>query len=129
MTALARSHDGLPGVEMRSPGLIARQSAVRRRQRNVLDEITRRWGGLTLLQCAVLYVVGLHAEGDGVFRLPAIKIVHIVGGGSDVRCAAIPRELAEFGLLEDAGGRNGIRWWRLSRLGQAVFREIAGEGE
>jgi len=92
--------------------------------------IGRRWAGLTMLQCAVLYVIGFHVDEDGVFRIPAHRIGMLIGRGkgSDSRCAAIPAELAEFGLLEVMSGRRGAtRHWQLSRLGAAVFRELAGE--
>lgn len=89
--------------------------------------INRRWGGLTLLQCAVLYVIGFHVDEDGVFRLPSSKIVHFIGRGSGQSCVRIPHELAEFGLLEAVGGKGTVNHWRLSRLGKAVFRELAGE--
>lgn len=100
-------------------------SVVRSRDAEAL--ICRRWGGLTLLQCAVLYVIGFHAEEDGVFRLPASKIQHFIGRGSGPSCVRIPHELEDFGLLEVIGGRGWVNHWRLTRLGQAVFRELAEE--
>jgi len=89
--------------------------------------LDRPWGGLTLLQCAVLYVIGFHVDEDGVFRIPAHRIAMLIGKGSDSNCAAIPKKLADFGLLEEAQGKEGVRHWRLSRLGNAVFRELVGE--
>jgi len=92
--------------------------------------IGRRWAGLTRLQLAVLYVIGFHVDDDRVFRIPAHRIGILIGRGkgSDSRCAAIPLELCEFGLLHEGPRRaGGVRTWRLSRLGEAVFRELIGE--
>jgi hypothetical protein len=91
--------------------------------------LDRPWAGLTLLQQAVLYVIGFHVDEDGVFRIPAHRIALLVGRGSDSRCAAIPKQLAEFGLLDEVPGKEGVRHWQLSRLGHAVYREISGGKE
>jgi hypothetical protein len=136
MTATARRLDhALPRVEMRSPALIARQEATMRAQRlmphpnDVLPFLATRWGGLTLLQCAVLYIVGFLADADGVFRMPASKIYHHIGRGSEMRCASIPHDLVRFGLLEDAGidrATGIVRHYAITRLGWSVLAEIAG---
>ncbi|MER2535501.1 MAG: hypothetical protein ABTQ31_10110 [Rhizobiaceae bacterium] len=88
--------------------------------------VAERFAGLSLMQAGVLYVIGFHAEEDGVFRLPAKKLIHFVGHGSESRCAAIPRDLERFGLLERVDGP--LPGWTLTRLGRAVFRELAGDG-
>ncbi|RWC29825.1 MAG: hypothetical protein EOS70_23335 [Mesorhizobium sp.] len=84
-------------------------------------------GTLTELQCGVIYVLGFHAEEDGVFRLPATKLGIILGKGSQNHVASILPVLAERGLVEVVQGRNGARHWKLTWRGQSVFREIAGE--
>jgi hypothetical protein len=47
-------------------------------------------GTLTELQCGVIYVLGFHADADGVFRLPASKIGLILGKSSQNHIASHP---------------------------------------
>lgn len=84
-------------------------------------------GGLTLLQAGVVYVVGFHADADGICRLAPVKFAMIIGRGSRNHVAAILPALAEKGLVEPVTEKGGTRRWRLTWRGQLVFKEIAGE--
>lgn len=93
-------------------------------------------GTLTELQCGVIYVLGFHAEEDGVFRLPATKISLILGKSSENHIASILPVLEERGLAECVGGRGGgvlggpaVRHWKLTWRGQSVFRQLTEERE
>lgn len=92
-------------------------------------------GTLTELQCGVIYVLGFHAEADGVFRLPAVKIGIILGKGSETHVARILPVLEERGLVACVGGRGSIhgglpvRHWKLTWRGQSVFRQLTEEAE
>ncbi len=92
--------------------------------------IAQRVAGLSLLQSGVLYIIGFHAGEDGVFSMPANKLVLFVGAGSESQCGKIPRELERFGLVEEVKtSRFAWRSWRLTRLGREVFRELAGASD
>ncbi|TIO62958.1 hypothetical protein [Mesorhizobium sp.] len=86
-------------------------------------------GTLTELQCGVIYVLGFHADDDGVFRFQATKISLILGKGSQNHVAAILPVLVERGLVEQVNGRLKNRHWKLTWRGQSVFRELTEERE
>ncbi|WP_406871605.1 hypothetical protein WHT83_14895 [Aminobacter sp. P9b] len=87
--------------------------------------------GLTQRQCGVIYVLGFHADDDGVFRKP-IKVIGLVlrGDGSTVGdIGVVLSALRIKNLTEQVPGRDGARHWRLTKAGQSVFDEISEEGE
>jgi hypothetical protein len=92
-------------------------------------------GTLTELQCGVIYVLGFHAEADGVFRLPASKIGAILGKSSEAHIASImpvleTRELVEcVGAKALAFGGKPVRHWKLTWRGRSVFRQLTEEDE
>lgn len=86
-------------------------------------------GTLTELQCGVIYVLGFHADADGVFRYQATKIGLILGKGSQNHVASILSVLVERGLVEQVSGRLKNRHWKLTWRGQSVFRELTEEPE
>ncbi|TIN87537.1 MAG: hypothetical protein E5X94_01470 [Mesorhizobium sp.] len=86
-------------------------------------------GTLTELQCGVIYVLGFHAEADGVFRFQTTKIGLILGKGSQNHVASILPVLVERGLVEKVRGRDGARHWKLTWRGQSVFRQLTEEPE
>lgn len=86
-------------------------------------------GTLTELQCGVIYVLGFHAEADGVFRLPAAKISLILGKSSQSHLASILPVLVERDLVGQVRGTAGARYWKLTWRGQSVFRQLTEEAE
>lgn len=86
-------------------------------------------GTLTELQCGVIYVLGFHADGDGVFRYLSTKIGIILGKGNENHVASILPVLVERGLVEEVSGRNRNRHWKLTWRGKSVFRELTEERE
>jgi hypothetical protein len=86
-------------------------------------------GTLTELQCGVIYVLGFHADDDGVFRFQATKIGLILGKGSQNHVASILSVLVERGLVEQVSGRLKNRHWKLTWRGKSVFRELTEERE
>jgi hypothetical protein len=86
-------------------------------------------GTLTELQCGVIYVLGFHADDDGVFRFQATKIGLILGKGSQNHVASILSVLVERGLVEQVSGRLKNRHWKLTWRGRSVFRELTEERE
>ncbi|TIX28265.1 hypothetical protein [Mesorhizobium sp.] len=86
-------------------------------------------GTLTELQCGVIYVLGFHADGDGVFRYQTTKIGIILGKGSQNHVASILPVLVKRGLVEALRGKDGARQWKLTWRGQSVFRELTEERE
>lgn len=84
-------------------------------------------GTLTELQCGVIYVLGFHADDDGVFRYQTTKIGLILGKGSQNHVASILPVLVERGLVEEVGGRLKNRHWKLTWRGMSVFRELTEE--
>jgi hypothetical protein len=84
-------------------------------------------GTLTELQCGVIYVLGFHADDDGVFRYQTTKIGLILGKGSQNHVASILPVLVERGLVEEVGGRVKNRHWKLTWRGKSVFRELTQE--
>ncbi|MCV3209621.1 hypothetical protein OHD62_17405 [Mesorhizobium sp. YC-39] len=93
-------------------------------------------GTLTELQCGVIYVLGFHAEQDGVFRMPATKIGMILGKSSEKHVATILPVLEARELVECVGGRKDVvlggptvRHWKLTWRGQSVFRQLTEERE
>ena len=85
-------------------------------------------GTLTELQCGVIYVLGFHADDDGVFRYQTTKIGLILGKGSQNHVASILPVLVERGLVEEVGGRRKNRHWKLTWRGKSVFRDLTEEG-
>ncbi|MDG4903188.1 hypothetical protein P9279_22010 [Mesorhizobium sp. WSM4962] len=86
-------------------------------------------GTLTELQCGVIYVLGFHADDDGVFRYLTTKIGIILGKGSQKHVAAILPVLVERGLVEEVTGKSRNRHWKLTWRGLSVFRELTEERE
>lgn len=83
--------------------------------------------GLTLLQAGVVYVLGFHADADGICRMPLTHFAKLIGHGSDNHVAALLPVLAEKHVVRPLVEKNGVRRWTLTRLGQSIFRELAGE--
>ena len=83
--------------------------------------------GLTMLQAGVVYVLGFHADADGVCRLPPSAFAAIIGRGSQNHITTILPLLAERGLAESVREKARVLRWKLTWRGQSVFRELAGE--
>ena len=84
-------------------------------------------GGLTMLQAGVVYVLGFHADADGVCRLPRKAFADIVGHGSQNHVASILPWLTGRDLALPVREKAGAVHWKLTRRGAAVFRELAGD--
>ncbi len=83
--------------------------------------------GLTLLQAGVVYVLGFHADADGICRLPAVHFAKLIGRGSDKYVAAVLHVLAEKQVARAVTEKNGVRNWTLTELGKSIFRELSGD--
>ncbi len=83
--------------------------------------------GLTMLQAGVVYVLGYHADADGICRLPAVHFAQLIGNGSANYVAGLLHILAERDVTRSVIERNGARHWTLTKLGQSIFRELAGD--
>lgn len=83
--------------------------------------------GLTMLQAGVVYVLGFHADADGICRMPAVHFAKLIGHGSDNHVAALLHILAEKRIARAVVEKNGVRRWTLTQLGKSIFRELAGE--
>lgn len=84
--------------------------------------------GLTQRQCGVVYVLGFHADEDGVFRKQLIKIGIILNGVEITSIGDVLAALSRKGLVDQVRGREGKRHWQLTRSGRRVFKEL-NEGE
>jgi len=87
--------------------------------------------GLTSLRCAVLYVLALHADADGVVQLSARALARLCGGGSHAGILSAMDALAERGLLLNlapAGHANQPRICRLTPQGLAVAADLGDLG-
>lgn len=93
--------------------------------RRVFDSFPQ---GLTQRQCGVIYVVGFHADEDGVFRKQLIKIGIILNGVEITSIGDVLAALGRKGLVKQVPGREGKRHWQLTRSGRRVFKELS-EGE
>lgn len=94
--------------------------------RRVLDSFPQ---GLTQRQCGVIYVLGFHADEDGVFRKQLIKIGIILNGVEITSISDVLAALGRKGLVEQVRGREGKRHWQLTKLGRFVFKELSSEDE
>lgn len=83
--------------------------------------------GLTQRQCGVLYVLGFHADEDGVFRKQLIKIGLILNGMEMPSIGNVLAALRDKGLISEVPGKGGRRQFQLTRSGHRVFKELSDE--
>lgn len=83
--------------------------------------------GLTQRQCGVVYVLGFHADEDGVFRKPLKAIGLILNGLEMPSVGNVLDALGGKGLISEVPGREGKRQFQLTRSGQRVFKELIDE--
>lgn len=83
--------------------------------------------GLTRLRCAVLFVLALHAEADGICRMSANQISVLIAASSSGSVSGALIAMEERGLIERVTGDGSYRnaaHWRLTKAGQVIAERL-----
>lgn len=88
-------------------------------------------GQLTLRQCAVIHLVGIHAGLDGWCHLTMAALTGLLRHESKMLVPDVLHAMERRGIVMRGRrmGRGSATPWALSELGRAVFDVLAGEVE